>query len=120
MDAASGAVTTAHGLGVIPKRIRITGLAGSSSATKGRGGYSFGTYDGTNNRSIWQLTGVDFGCQNENSTTYIVKLSNDDDNNDYQTAVATFDATNITLTWTRTGSDGGGITGQILWEAEGY
>ncbi len=103
MTAASGAVTIAHSLGVAPKRIRLVAWVGTTARAEG-------TFDGTNTRSIYYASS---GAALSNSTTEILHL--EPTNNDIQGAVATFDETNITLTWTKSTSPSG--TAQILWEA---
>lgn len=111
LTAAGGAVTTAHGLGVIPKYIRITGFHYVGGATLD----SVGVYNGTTTSSIQRAFEGATGSTLTDSTN-IIKIG--EDGGDFtanQAAVATFDATNITLTWTKTGSPTG--TASILWEA---
>jgi hypothetical protein len=105
MTAASGAVTIAHGLGVAPKRVKLTATIGATAK-------SFGTYDGTNQRAIYEKQS---GAGNGNSTSAAIHL--EPTSGDIQSAVATFDETNITLTWTKNTNPSG--TAQILWEAFG-
>jgi len=113
MTAASGAQTIAHGLGVTPRRIRVKALSGTSSTTAAVNISAQGTYNGTNTKAIYMTTQVGTAVNSDVSTTNILTLIVSAGNN--QVAVATFDATNITLTWTKTGTPTG--TAQILWEA---
>lgn len=111
---ASGNQTIAHGLGKAPKYIRITVIQASTSGASDN--YSFGVYNGTTNSSVYR-------GQNSNSqfyvgtdATYCVNIYTAATNDTSpSTATATFDATNITLAWTRATSATG--TAQILWEA---
>lgn len=114
-SATDGAVTTAHGLGTTPKRIKITMDWGTfSNANAGKHSYSSGVYDGTTNNSI--VNYFDNGNSNTavSSTTKIVQIWTSASNHD--DAVATFDATNITLTWTKTGGTASDLA-VLLWEA---
>jgi hypothetical protein len=103
MTAASGAVTIAHGLGVAPKRIKITATIGTTTKC-------FGTYDSVNQRVIYERNS---GTGNGNDTGNIIWL--EPTANDTQKAVVTMDETNLTLTWTKANTPVG--TAQILWEA---
>jgi hypothetical protein len=116
LSVASGSQTIAHGLGAIPKRIKIKGVFSTSSTTIAFNSQSEGVYDGTNTRCIYSTILVGSAPEFNTSTSFIIKLM--DPSNwatYYQTATVTFDATNITLTWTKNGSPTG--TAQILWEA---
>lgn len=113
LTAAGAAVTTAHGLGTTPVRIKITALNGSTVLGDVITCNSQGTYDGTNIKSITLITSATAGPVFENSTSYIVKCGSTSTIN--QTAVPTFDATNITLTWTKNNSPTS--TAELLWEA---
>lgn len=87
--------TIAHGLGVTPKFIKITAYA--SPATGTTTVTSTGTYDGTTNRSVyWSGNTGSVGTD----TTYIIKLERNTSGSDYVRGAATFDSTNITITWT--------------------
>lgn len=117
----SGSQTIAHGLGKIPKKIsiRVTNVNGSNGGVV----QSIGAYDGITNSVVWSV-GRDIGngvveATAGNSTTQCVysgRIQGGSTGN--QTAIATFDATNITLTWTLSGS-GNANDMNILWEAQG-
>lgn len=96
---ASGAVTTAHGLGRVPKlgffhaKFAKTGLTIASSD---------GSYNGTTNANSALLYNSN-GSVNTVSgdTTNAVSITWGSSAADSQVAVVTWDATNITLTWTK-------------------
>ncbi len=90
-----------HGLGITPTHIRITALMNATSGVAVT--MSVGTYDGVNNAN------TQFGTATGISTTNIIDLHSTSAND--HSAVATFDATDIILTWT------GGGAGSLLWEA---
>jgi hypothetical protein len=108
--ASSGTQTIAHGLGKIPKKVKLTGSYWVNSS--GLHMYlSIGAYDGTHQTNVWEEwdTNVSTGLPSYNqgtSTSYTINLAG-------ATGVVTVDATNITITWT------GSPSGSILWEAEG-
>lgn len=112
---ATGAETIAHGLGKTPKKIRIKASRSAGVGTLGT--VSEGTYNGTTNSALYFTTGEsgnpDFWI-NGTSATQIVYL--DFKSSQTNTAIATFDATNITLTWSKGGSPTGTV--YLLWEAE--
>lgn len=92
---ASGAVNYAHGLGVTPKRIKVTAFQSKSNpSTIDRTSQSIGTYDGTNTKMIEMhfFQGQSFTPTGSSSVIAYVYESN-------RTATASFDATNVTLTW---------------------
>ncbi|MFA5128582.1 MAG: hypothetical protein WC445_01295 [Patescibacteria group bacterium] len=111
LSAASGDQTIAHGLGRIPKYIRLT-VVYNQSVVAGR---AEGCYNGVTQECVvlvHDYSGNSYIAENpagKIAKAYGVALAN------YQTAVATFDATNITLAWTKTNSPTG--TAYILWEA---
>lgn len=101
----------AHGLGKVPTKVKITGLYKTASGSVVC--ISVGLYNGTSASVIYN---------NNLGTTIkaagkIAKAYYSDVIPDYAEATITVDATNITLSWTKTGSPSGVIT--ILWEAEG-
>jgi hypothetical protein len=93
---ASGAVNYAHGLGVIPKRIKVTAMYSiTNNSTLQPTSQSIGTYDGTNTRMIeTHFDNADSHAPGS-STTNIAFVF--DANS--RTATAAFDATNVILTW---------------------
>lgn len=118
-NAASGAQTIAHGLGVAPKYIQVDTVLASSNTSAGESsvGWSRGWGDGTISKCIYQ--GIDANgaspykeTAGASSTKIIYHPFADTNNNSAtQEATASFDATNITLTWTLTG--GGSLTNNI-------
>lgn len=111
---ASGTQTIAHGLGKIPKYIKMSALRSRGSSNDSSS--SFGSYNGTNQYCVWSVgQGASLATASGKSATQILSVRDQSISANYTEAVASFDATNITLTWTKNGS----ITGnaEILWEA---
>ena len=110
---ASGTQTIAHGLGVTPSYIRITMTESSSTGYVVAG--SSGVYNGTTNSSVsWaQFSDTSTYADDGSSVIGVIRTSAAPAG---QSAVATFDVTNITLTWTKTGSPTGDNI-HIMWEA---
>lgn len=111
---ASDASTTqniAHGLGVEPKKVRITALCPGAS-TAGLQLEAFTVYNGTTQSSVsLRRSGT---TTNEVLTTFA--LNDAVGGGGTQAGVVTFDATNIIITWTKTSSPTGSYT--LLWEAQ--
>lgn len=119
LTTASGTQTIAHGLGKTPKFIRvkwILSVTDSGTDTRYRGD---GVYNGTTVSSIQEGTNGAGGAglySNYIDTTNIINYNSGATGSDVQQrAVPTFDATNITLTWTKVNSPSGILN--ILWEA---
>lgn len=110
--AANGSVNYAHGLGVIPRLVKITAFTDGGAGIAN----SIGTYDGTNTKSIYNVSTGSGTSTAENSTTYIVFIENDSGTS--QKATIAIDVTNVTLTWTKTGSPAAGDI-QLLIECLG-
>lgn len=111
----TGAETIAHGLGVIPKKVMIHATKATSSATLGS--VSRGVYNGTTTSTIYFTTGetgTPDNWINGTSSSDIVYL--DLKSSQTNTATISVDATNITLTWSKTSTPTGTV--QIMWEAE--
>ena len=111
----TGTQTIAHGLGKVPKLIRITMM---SSATSGYGDYwhSVGTYNGSSVATVWMGLGSGGATQTGTDITNIIFYSVQESTTSAQ-ATPAFDATNITLTWSKTGSPANTIP--FIWEAIG-
>ncbi|MBI5071841.1 hypothetical protein HZB93_03055 [Candidatus Falkowbacteria bacterium] len=111
LSEASGNQTIAHGLGRTPKYIRIKIVCNQSvMATNCEGVYNGVT-------QAYSLFAHDFSANVyyvDSPATKIAKIYAIDSAK-YQEAVASFDVTNITLAWTKTGLPTG--TAYILWEA---
>jgi len=107
----SGTQTIAHGLGIIPKNVKIIGAAALDGANTLSQATTF--YNGTTQSSVWSFTSsggnVYTGADFKFSVTPVSA---------YQIGVITVDVTNIYIAWTKTGSPTG--TAQLLWEAEAY
>lgn len=111
MGATSGNLVIAHGLGRTPRYIRIS--AGFTTPATSSEGSSIGTYNGTNNYCVWiSNQGASFAPASGVSSAIIILFSTSTDN---QTATATFDATNITLAFVKSGAPVGTIN--LMWEA---
>jgi len=115
-DAADASTTQniAHGLGRIPKKVKIRaiGITGGASSGDLNTYISETVYNGTTQSSV-SLYDLASGTAGQISTTFILDLSG----SGTQSGVVTFDATNIIITWTKTSSPSGTYT--LLWEAEG-
>jgi hypothetical protein len=108
---ASTTQNIAHGIGATPKYVRLTasfdpsaGITGSYTPT-----IVFSVYNGTTQSSGGSA------LESEYNVVTTFKISNGNATN--QVGVITFDATNIIITWTKTGSPVG--TANLLWEAFG-
>lgn len=117
LTTASGSQTIAHGLGITPTKVRLTVFNGNGT-TSGNTNIttSIGSYDSGSQHCIYSiiLTG---GGQAVNVAAKGIHIIGDASTGDtaYQEAVVSVDATNITLTWTKTNSPSG--TANIFWEA---
>lgn len=112
LSTASGTQNIAHGLGATPKGIRITtrySAAGYATTD------SVGVYNGTTNSVVYSgrisTTSSYGGSANGNIAWYDATGAD----SATQKAVATWDGTNIILTWTKANSPTGTL--QIMWEA---
>lgn len=118
VSTASGVQNIAHGLGVTPKYIRITCILYTS--TGNILSRSDGVYNGTTNSGLLTAgtTGTNGTSQavDIGSAIALATIANADTTNN-ATAVATFDGTNIILTWTKNGTPTG--TAKLMWEAIG-
>lgn len=108
----------AHGLGIIPKKVRITAtmLRSGAGDTSAFPLVSTTVYNGTTQSSVSYCASG--STQSVVVTTFTLNGANSGDgvSDTIQTGVITFDATNIIITWTKTGNPTG--TYQLLWEAE--
>lgn len=98
MTLASGAVTTAHGLDRLPVFVKGTAMLVSAN---GRGILNFATFDGTNTKNNYFYENATPLLVADTSTTNFFVLVHSSGNS--QNATIAFDATNITLTWTKNG-----------------
>lgn len=109
MTAATGSVNIAHSLGIAPIKVRITALLWTSVTDNQ---FSFGVFNGVDGNTLY-LSNVAGGAAAASGGTGIVNLNIGANS---QIATVAVDATNIILSWTKTGTPTG--TAQILWEAE--
>ena len=111
---ASTTQNIAHGLGKIPKKVRITAMHGiqGSSDTDSNSLIATTVYNGTTQSSV--------SLYSTSDTIDIITAATFTLNSAIAvgttTGVVTFDATNIIITWTKTGSPTGTYT--LMWEAE--
>ncbi len=106
---ASGTQNIAHGLGKIPKSVRIQAMLNVGEPMTL---IANTVYNGTtqSSMSMYRIGGA-------TATTTNTFTLNNANTSGTQTGVVTFDATNIIITWTKTGSPTG--TYYLLWEAIG-
>lgn len=124
-NSASGSQTIPHGLGKAPDVVKINCLYLGPSSVLGINARSFGVYDGTTQGSNYEMESGQAGSggQTGNDTSSIIHMAIA---NSFgvgsQVAVASVDATNITLTWTLNNNGGNTVFGSsnfsILWEAD--
>lgn len=110
---ASTTQNIAHGLGKIPKKVRIKAIADLSDGSGDRHSREANTvYNGTTQSSLsyYQANG-------QNTVIATTFTLNTNASSSTQTGVVTFDSTNIIITWTLAGTPTGTYT--MLWEAEG-
>lgn len=110
--------TIAHGLGKAPKLFRVTGVG----STGNNDVHSFGSYDGTNNRSAHKWFDTNGSTSGTNTdTTAAIWISYASSSGSGQTlyikGVVTWDATNITITWTNGSTGNSSLTISYTWEA---
>lgn len=124
-NTASGTQTIAHGLSTTPKYVRITASHGGSMQMQGYGNlglptYSIGVYNGTTTSCVYYSTGYSQYTSGASATdtTNIIYIREDNATTNTQVATISVDSTNITLTWTKTGTLIGTGDIAILWEAQ--
>lgn len=100
-DTASGAQTIAHGLGKTPAKVKVTGWYNGSGASTNLPSSSVGTFIGSNTACMYgtSITGVPSGTD----TTNVIHIA-DPSGPGTQVATCATDGTNVTLTWTKTGT----------------
>lgn len=106
---ASTAQTIAHGLGKLPKFVSLR-LRAVVNNTPGGMVSSESVYNGTTQSSTSVYFTGNFSITADTTFTLNTALTNGT-----QTGVVTYDATNITITWTKANSPTGTYTG--IWEA---
>lgn len=117
-DANTSTTTTiAHGFGRTPKLFSIRWIWGSGSV----GIYSDGSYDGTNSKCVfrWHDTNGTLGGTNKDSTASIwisYASSSGSGLTKYIKGVVTWDATNVTITWTAAGGGNSSLSIDYIYE----
>jgi len=106
---ASGTQNIAHGLGRIPKKIRITGIKDYGYTT----GINVLSYNGTIGACVRRAYVASASYESVGTT---LKFYLSAAIAHYATGTVTFDATNIIITWVKTESPTGTV--YIMWEAE--
>ncbi len=108
--AGSGTENIAHGLGQIPKKVRLSSGMFTNSTNYAK---SVGVYNGTTMSIFYDWHGSSGSPTMATDTTNVIYL--EDSGGGKWTATVTFDATNIIVVWTKTGTP---ATAQVMWEAE--
>lgn len=112
--------TIAHGLGKTPVMVRLS--MNGYSGTNAQFFQSFGVYDGTNNNCVYfsMHGGASLGGNNSTfpatSSSYAINAETTNSSTNL-TGVITVDGTNITITYTKTGSPTGNM--YVVWEVIG-
>lgn len=108
MNADSGAVNYAHGLGVTPNWVKITALLWTGIETSTS--RSIGVWDG-DYACVAEITTVGPAYASRTATNKIVDIQIVVAGNDYsQNATVALDATNVVLTWTADKANAGNIS----------
>lgn len=118
-NTASGTQNIAHGLGATPKYVKLTAFKSTVNGTASFMAHSLGVYNGTTNSVVygaWKWTAV--ALETNTNGGNCIYIGDAGATGLLQAAVATFDATNIILTWTMT-STPDASTIYIMWEAIG-
>lgn len=113
MATTSGNLVLAHGLGKIPKFIRITCYYNGGTSP----GVSTGVYNGTTQSVTYSNVAGSGGTANVSSGNIIIAISASASPHN-QVGNVSFDATNIIIAFTKTGTNGA-ETLNIMWEAQG-
>ena len=114
---ASATQTIAHGLGRTPKQIKITAWQTGPNANglSPQWVQAYTVYNGTTQSSM-SINGTS-STASTITTAFRLATSTGDASSNYSTGVTTFDGTNISIAWTKTGGASGTYT--LLWEAMG-
>jgi len=109
---ASGTQIITHGLGKIPKMVRLESKFWASGTDFA---FSSGSYNGTTNSCSWVSMGGGSGSAG-GDTTNIIKIQNQAGTAS-QVGVVTVNILNIVITWTKTGSTAAG-TIYTMWQVQ--
>lgn len=113
LSTASATQTIAHGLGKTPKYVRVTFLRNAGSGFSGNAILTYNSANGSNGISMDYTN----GAQRPQNSTGVVLYGGINETEYNVISLAAPDATNINLSWTKTGSPSG--TAYMLWEVEG-
>ena len=103
----------AHGLGVVPRRVRVT-VTIPGSGTNYSNQFCYGVYDsGSQNCNYFGFNNAS-NVSGNNST--LIKIYSTVVNSAFTVGTASVDATNISIAWVKTASPTG--TATLVWEAE--
>lgn len=107
----------AHGLGKIPKKVRITAILSANNVSSDTTPmpYAMTVYNGTTQNSISYCPSSATTVNYTSQQLFWLNITHSG-SADSQAGVVTFDSTNIIITWTKTNSPTG--TFLLLWEAE--
>lgn len=120
LSTASGTQNIAHGLGVSPKLVRITGIHSSNSGSTSSyySSQAFTTYCNSTQVSsslfIKATNSSGTGYAGLNTQTFLIRTS-EGSNDYYQVGTVTVSSTNISISWTKNGSPTGTVN--LIWEA---
>jgi len=108
LTTASGTQDIAHGLGKTPKKVKITATtAGQSSDSTTNPFLSIGVWDGTTTATFYLDRSNGGSTKWGVDTTNIARYASDSVGTTSQVATISVDSTNITLSWTKSGSPTG-------------
>ena len=110
MATASGTQNIAHGLGVTPSYVRVTAV-GLGGGTTGNLIFAIGT-NSSGNAQIGNNSGTALSYAHSDTSGYLSLIAS---NTGSTTAIITANATNIVLSWTKSGTPTG--TAYLMWEA---
>lgn len=111
---ASGTKNIAHGLGKVPKYARLTFMSNNSVVAGGNNSATL-VYNGTTKSCVGRA-GANGATRDMNGTDIVLYGPTGGSNAEFATAVLTWDATNLILTITKTGSPTGVY--DIVWETQ--
>lgn len=107
----TGTQTIAHGLGRVPLKVKLSTVCPTSILHA----FSISTYNGTTVSTVWSA-----GTQNNgagaDASNWVILSGLAGNNAHSASATGTVDATNITLTWSKSNSPTG--TAGLMWEVE--
>lgn len=113
LSGASAAQTIAHGLGTVPKTVRICGMLANSTTSS----TAYAAYTATGgSTATYQACDFTTTAGASGSGFVLYGGASGVTNGYFQTGVVTVDATNITITWTKSGASPTG-NATLVWDA---